>query len=43
MIDPQTRDIDQNIYIRRTERKDGRMVNTELETYKMVKDPLENY
>jgi branched-chain amino acid transport system substrate-binding protein len=43
MIDPKTRDIDQNIYIRRTERKGGRMVNTELETYKMVKDPLENY
>jgi branched-chain amino acid transport system substrate-binding protein len=43
MIDPKTRDIDQNIYIRRTERKDGRMVNTEFETYKMVKDPLENY
>ncbi len=42
-IDPQTRDIDQNIYIRRTERKDGRMVNTEFQTYKMVKDPLENY
>jgi branched-chain amino acid transport system substrate-binding protein len=43
MVDPQTRDLDQNIYIRRTERKDGRMVNTEFETYKMVKDPLENY
>jgi branched-chain amino acid transport system substrate-binding protein len=43
MIDPQTRDIDQNIFIRRTERKDGRMVNTEFQTYKMVKDPLENY
>jgi branched-chain amino acid transport system substrate-binding protein len=43
MIDPQTRDIDQNIYIRRTERKDGRMVNTEFQTYKTVKDPLENY
>lgn len=43
MIDPQTRDIDQNIYIRRTERKGGRMVNTEFETYKMVRDPLENY
>jgi branched-chain amino acid transport system substrate-binding protein len=42
MIDPQTRDIDQNIYIRRTERKNGRMVNTELETYPMVRDPLEN-
>jgi branched-chain amino acid transport system substrate-binding protein len=43
MIDPSTRDIVQNIYIRRTERKDGRMVNTELETYKMVHDPLEKY
>jgi branched-chain amino acid transport system substrate-binding protein len=43
MIDPSTRDIVQNIYIRKTERKGGRMVNTEFETYPMVRDPLENY
>ena len=40
-IDPQTRDIVQNIYIRRTERVNGRMQNTEIATYPMVRDPLE--
>jgi branched-chain amino acid transport system substrate-binding protein len=43
MIDPQTRDIVQNIYIRRTERKGDRMVSTEFETYPMVRDPFEQY
>ena len=38
-IDPNTRDIIQNIYIRRTEMKDGKLVNTELETFPDVKDP----
>jgi branched-chain amino acid transport system substrate-binding protein len=41
MIDPVTRDIVQNVYIRRTERKNGILVNTELETIPMVKDPIE--
>jgi branched-chain amino acid transport system substrate-binding protein len=43
LIDPKTRDIVQNIYIRRTERKGDRMVNTEFVTYPMVRDPFEDY
>jgi branched-chain amino acid transport system substrate-binding protein len=38
-IDPDTRDIVQNIYVRRTEKVGGRLVNTELDTIPMVKDP----
>jgi branched-chain amino acid transport system substrate-binding protein len=38
-IDPNTRDIVQNIYMRRTEMKDGKLVNTEFETIPDVKDP----
>jgi branched-chain amino acid transport system substrate-binding protein len=38
-IDPDTRDIVQNIYMRRTEMKDGKLVNTEFETFPNVKDP----
>jgi branched-chain amino acid transport system substrate-binding protein len=38
-IDPETRDIVQNIYMRRTEMKDGKLVNTEFETIPNVKDP----
>ncbi len=38
-IDPNTRDIIQNIYIRRTEMKDGKVVNTEFITIPDVKDP----
>jgi branched-chain amino acid transport system substrate-binding protein len=38
-IDPDTRDIVQNIYMRRTETKDGKLVNTEFETIANVKDP----
>jgi branched-chain amino acid transport system substrate-binding protein len=38
-IDPETRDIVQNIYIRRTEMKDGKLVNTEFATMPDVKDP----
>ena len=38
-IDPATRDIIQNIYIRRVELKDGKLVNTEFETIPEVKDP----
>lgn len=40
-IDPNTRDIVQNVYLRRTERKKGRMENTEFETIPTVKDPYE--
>ena len=38
-IDPNTRDIVQNVFIRRTEMKDGKLVNTELVTIPDVKDP----
>jgi branched-chain amino acid transport system substrate-binding protein len=38
-IDPSTRDIVQNIYMRRTEMKDGKLVHTEFETIPDVKDP----
>ena len=41
-IDPTTRDIVQNVYIRRVERKNGVLQNTEIATYPMVKDPTEN-
>ncbi len=39
MIDPETRDIVQNVYIRRTERLDGHLANVEFETIEQVKDP----
>ncbi len=38
-IDPKTRDIVQNIYIRKVERRDGQLYNIEFETMKMVEDP----
>ena len=38
-IDPATRDIVQNIYIRKTERVDGKLQNVEFDTIKAVKDP----
>ncbi len=38
-IDPNTRDIVQNIYMRRTEMKDGKLANIEFETITNVKDP----
>jgi branched-chain amino acid transport system substrate-binding protein len=38
-IDPQTRDLIQNIYIRRTEKVNGKLQNTEFETVPMVKNP----
>lgn len=38
-IDPETRDIVQNIYIRRVDRLDGRLANVEFVTFPMVKDP----
>jgi branched-chain amino acid transport system substrate-binding protein len=41
MIDPETRDIVQNVYIRRVERRDGHLVNAEIATIPMVKDPNE--
>ena len=38
-VDPRTRDVVHNEYIRRVERVNGRLSNVELETYPMVKDP----
>ncbi|WP_333823455.1 ABC transporter substrate-binding protein [Pinisolibacter sp.] len=38
-IDPETRDIVQNIYIRKVEKKDGHYYNIEFETIPNVKDP----
>ena len=39
LIDAQTRDIVQDIYIRKVERKDGQLWNIEFDTLKAVKDP----
>jgi branched-chain amino acid transport system substrate-binding protein len=39
MIDPETRDIIQNVYMRRTEMKDGKLANVEFDTIPNVKDP----
>jgi len=38
-IDPQTRDIVQNVYIRRVEKVDGKLANVEIDTIPSVKDP----
>lgn len=42
-IDPATRDIVQNIYIRETRRVDGRNYNVEIETVPNVKDPWKEF
>jgi len=39
MIDPDTRDIVQNVYIRRLEKVDGKLANVEIATIPLVKDP----
>jgi branched-chain amino acid transport system substrate-binding protein len=39
MIDPVERDIIQNIYIRRVEKRDGKLVNVDIGQIDMVKDP----
>ena len=38
-IDPETRDVVQDIYIRRVERRDGELYNIEFDKYVAVKDP----
>jgi branched-chain amino acid transport system substrate-binding protein len=38
-IDPETRDIVQNIYIRKVEKKNGQLYNVEFATFENVKDP----
>ena len=37
--DPVERDVIQNIYIRKVEKRDGKLVNVDIETIPMVKDP----
>ena len=39
-IDPATRDIVQNVYIRKVEMRDGQPWSIEFETFPAVKDPL---
>jgi branched-chain amino acid transport system substrate-binding protein len=39
-IDPDTRDIIQNIYIRKVERKNGQLYNVEFAKFDAVKDPI---
>jgi len=38
-VDPQTRDIVQNVYIRKVEKADGKLVDNEITTIPNVKDP----
>ncbi len=38
-IDPETRDIVQNVYVRKVEKKDGELYNVEFKTYENQKDP----
>ena len=42
-IDPATRDIVQNVYIRRVEKVNGHLANVEFETIPMVKDPWKEF
>ena len=39
MIDPDTRDMVQNIYVRKVEKVDGALFNVEFDTIPNVKDP----
>src|SRR3954452_14647970 len=39
MIDPETRDVVQNVYIRRVEKVGGELINVPFDTVPMVKDP----
>jgi branched-chain amino acid transport system substrate-binding protein len=38
-LDPQTRDVVQNVYLRKVERKDGELYNIEFQTFPAVMDP----
>ena len=42
-MDPKTRDIIQNVYLRRVVEKDGRLVNANFHTVPMVKDPWKEW
>ena len=39
LIDAQTRDIVQDVYLRKVEKKDGQLYNVEFDVIKGVKDP----
>ena len=39
MIDPAEQDVIQNIYIRKDEKRDGKLVNVDIATTPMAKDP----
>ena len=39
-IDPQTRDVIQDVYIRKVEKRDGELYNIEFDVVKQVKDPM---
>ena len=39
LIDPETRDIVQTVYIRKVAKVDGRLVNVEIDAIPNVKDP----
>ena len=39
-IDPDTRDIVQNIYMRKVEKVNGELYNVEFQTFPAVKDPM---
>jgi branched-chain amino acid transport system substrate-binding protein len=39
-IDPETRDIVQNIYLRKVEKVNGELFNVEFATFEAVKDPM---
>jgi len=39
LIDPQTRDVVHNIYVRKVEKTGGQLWNTEVQTFTAVKDP----
>jgi branched-chain amino acid transport system substrate-binding protein len=40
MIDPDTRDVVHNVYIRKVEKKNGQLYNVEFATFESVKDPV---
>jgi branched-chain amino acid transport system substrate-binding protein len=39
-IDPETRDIIQNVYMRKVEKKAGELYNVEFATFEGIKDPV---
>jgi branched-chain amino acid transport system substrate-binding protein len=39
-IDPETRDAIENVYIRRVEKVNGKLVNVDIDTIPNVKDPF---